>query len=170
MKSLKRAQNQKKKKQSKQSKQRGAIGPDSERSFNVYYNYRLARLPFTPNFDGRHGVKFTRQLDARELSICQEWMTVMRDSIIHHVRGGEKYNDLHIGLLEQLPLPRDDFFHFKIVISVKNKTEQESIQLIYEYMQQVSISGYMELDNEFHKVSIGCLPSEGVHRSVIEAC
>jgi hypothetical protein len=152
MKNSKRSQNQKK----KQSKQRGGRPPKiEEQPFNVYYNYRLHR---DINFDGSHGKKLTRQLDARELNICQEWMTLMRNAIIEH--GGAQYAALEVGDVTQLQQPRDNFFHFKIVISVKNKTQEEATELLNKYMQLVSTSGFIEFDGEIYKVSIGYLPSE----------
>ena len=152
MKNSKRSQNQKK----KQSKQRGGRPPKiEEQPFNVYYNYRLHRFP---NFDNRHGEKFTRPLNARELSVCQEWMTLMRNAIIEHE--GEQYTALDLRAVTQLQQPRDNFFHFKIVISVKNKTQEEAIELLNKYMQLVSTSGFIEFDGEIYKVSIGYLPSE----------
>ena len=132
--------------------------------YNVYYNYRLHRFP---NFDNRHGEKFTRPLNARELSVCQEWMNEMRNAIIEH--GGKQYTDLHVGLLTQLPLPHNDFFHFQIVISVRNKTIEEATKLLHEYMQLVSTRGYMEFDDEFYKVSVGYLPSEAAAAAAVLA-
>jgi len=75
----------------------------------------------------------------------------MRNLIIEH--GWTQYDVLEVGGIAQLPQPRNDKY-FRMVISVRNKSNEEATELIEAYMQEVYDNGYMVIDNDYYKVSV----------------
>jgi hypothetical protein len=149
MKISKRAHNQKKRSQSQSvsRKQRGASDPDRVRQFYVYYNYILSDFQ---GEGGRNGELLTRQLNAYEFAICQDWITETRDVIIDDGRDYD-FAALEVGVITQLQQPRNGK-HFRINFTVRNKSHEEAIELIHEYMEEVYAGGYIEFDNQYYRV------------------
>jgi hypothetical protein len=149
MKISKRSQNQKKRSNSKKGgarKQRGASEPNVVRQFNVYYNYILSNFQ---NEGGQNGDLLTRQLNTYELDVCQQNMEEDLDNIINDV--DPQYKDLSLGVITQL-IPPHNGKHFRINITVRNKTDEEATKLIREYMEEVYASRYTEFDLPIYRV------------------
>lgn len=143
MKISKRTQNQKKRSNSKKGgsrKQRGASDPNAVREFYVYYNYILSNFQ---NEGGRNGDLLTRQLNTYELDVCQSTMEENLDSIISD--GRPQYDALSLGVVTQLKPPHNGK-HFRINITVRNKTDEQATELIAGYMDEVYGGGFIVFD------------------------
>ncbi len=143
MKISKRTQNKKKKSQTRiggARKQRGASDPNAVREFYVYYNYILSNFE---NEGGRNGDLLTRQLNTYELDVCQSTMEENLDSII--TDGRPRYDALSLGVVTQLEQPHNGK-HFRINITVRNKTDEQATELIAGYMDEVYGGGFIVFD------------------------
>ena len=136
MRNSKRAQNQKKKlsRVKRSRKQRGSSDPDKKKTkhFTVYYNYIVLNFP---NEDGRNGEFLTRTLTPYELGVCRDSARETREAIIGQYAPQFAY--LEVGLVAQLEEPYDGK-RFSLPIKVYNKSNDQAIDLIRNYMDEIA--------------------------------
>ena len=138
----KRSQSNKKKQSTRKYRNRSRKqqgGVSQRRSlYNVYFNYILSNFQ---NEGGKNGEFLIRKINNFEHRTCWSYITETLATVIDD--HAPQLIALGVAKLTQLEQPYSDK-HFNLLVYTKDKTNEESLQLINDLMDELGGSGYIE--------------------------